>query len=234
MTRFIAIASGKGGTGKTTTAINLGIALNNLGLKVLVVDGNLTQPNVSLYLGFPQELHGLTEVLNGTKNIADTIYLHPSGMGLIPSNGSLHLDAGLSRNIGNAMIKLIGKAEVVIIDLGAGLGNEVRSVLKSADETLIVTNPDHGAINEAIRTAALAEQLGSVVTGVVLNKVTGNKQDIPLSRIKSIMNRPIISIVPEDKNVRESLLTKNPVVFTHPDSPASLEFKRLAELLQND
>ena len=234
MTRFIAIASGKGGTGKTTTSINLGVALNNLGLKVLVVDGNLTQPNVSLYLGFPQELHGLTEVLNGTKRITDTIYLHPSGMGLIPSNGSLRLDAGLSKNIGDVMLQLVGKAEVVIMDVGAGLGNEVKSILKSADETLIVTNPDNGAINEAIRTAALAEQLGSVVVGVVLNKVTGNKQDIPLSQIKSTMNRPIISIIPEDKKVRESLLMKNPVVFTHPDSPASLEFTKLAKLLQND
>jgi septum site-determining protein MinD len=234
MTRFIAVASGKGGTGKTTTAINLGIALNNLGLKVLVVDGNLTQPNVGLYLGFPQELHGLTEVLLGTKRISDAVYLHPSGMGIIPSNTSMHIEGDLSQDIGNAMLNLVGKADVVLMDVGAGHGNEVKSILKSSDETIIVTNPDQGAVNEAVRTAALAEELGSVVTGVVLNKVTGNKQDIPLSKLKSIINKPIISIIPEDKNVRESVLMKNPVVYTHPDSPASFEFKKLAEILQND
>lgn len=234
MTRFIAIASGKGGTGKTTTAINLGVTLNNQGLKVIVVDANLSQPNVSLYLGFPQNLHGLTEVLIGAKKTTDAIYLHPSGLGLIPSNGSVRLEGDLSKGIGNVMLDLVGKADIVLIDVGAGLGADVRSALKSADETLIVTNPDYAAINDAVRTAELAEELGSVVTGVILNKVTGNKQDIQLSRIKSIMNRPIISVIPEDKNVKESLLMKNPVVYTHPDSPASIEFKKLAELLQND
>jgi septum site-determining protein MinD len=234
MTRFIAVASGKGGTGKTTTAINLGIALNNLGLKVLVVDGNLTQPNVSLYLGFPQELHGLTEVLLGEKKISDTLYLHPSGMGIIPSNGSIRIEGDLSQDIGGAMLDLVGKADVVLMDAGAGLGNEVKSILKSADETIIVTNPDHGAVNEAVRTASLAEELGSVVTGVILNKVTGNKQDIPLSKLKSVIDRPIIGIIPEDRNVRESVLMKNPVVYTHPDSPAAVEFKKLADILQND
>ena len=234
MTRFIAIASGKDGTGKTTTAINLGVALNNLGLKVIVVDGNLTQPNVSLYLGFPQELHGLTEVLLGTKNINDAMYLHPTGMALVPSNASLRLEGSLSQKMGNVMLSLVGKANVVIVDVGSELNEEVRSVLKSTDETLIVTNPDRAAINEAISTAYFAEELGSVVSGIILSKVTGKKQDIPLSQIKSMINRPVISIVPEDKNVRESVSMKNPIVCTHPDSPAALEFKRLAEALQND
>ena len=234
MTRFIAIASGKGGAGKTTTAINLGVALSNLGLRVFVVDGNLTQPNINLYLGFPQELHGLTDVLLGNKGIKDIIYQHPSGMGVIPSNGAICLDGDLSRGIGTAMLELVGKADIVLIDVGAGLGNEVRSVLKSADETLIVTNPDHGAINEAIRTAAVAEEIGSVVIGIVLNKVAGNKLDIPLSRIRSATERPIISIIPEDRNVRKSLLMKSPVMCAHPDSPAAVEFKKLAELLHNE
>ena len=234
MTRFIAIASGKGGTGKTTTAINLGVTLNNQGLKVIVVDGNISQPNVSLYLGFPQDLHGLTDVLTGTKNITDTIYLHPSGLGLIPSNGSVRISGDISVGLGSAMLNLVGKADVVIIDIGAGHGAEVQSVLKSADETLIVTNPDHASINEAIRTSELAEELGSVVLGVVINKVTGNKQDIPPSKIKSMINKPIIGIIPEDKNVREALSMKNPVVYTHPESSASIEFKKIAELLQND
>ncbi|MBW2980220.1 P-loop NTPase [Candidatus Woesearchaeota archaeon] len=234
MTRFIAIASGKGGTGKTTTAVNLGVALNNLGLRVFVVDSNLTQPNIGLYLGFPQELHGFTDVLLGDKSITETIYEHPSGMGVIPSNGAVCLDGGTSRSIGSAMLELVGKADIVVIDVGAGLGNDVRSVFKSADETLIVTNPDHGAINEAVRTAAVAEELGSVVIGVILNKVTGNKLDIPLSQIKSAVNRPIISIIPEDRNVRKSLLMKSPVVCTNSDSPAAVEFQKLAELLHDE
>ena len=67
MTRFIAIASGKGGTGKTTTAINLGTAMTEFGREVIVLDANVSKPNVSLHLGTPKlkfTLHDALKVIN--------------------------------------------------------------------------------------------------------------------------------------------------------------------------
>src|SRR3989338_4734544 len=89
MTKFIAIASGKGGVGKTTTALNLGTALSNFGKDVVVVDANLSTPHISLHLGSPKLRVTLNDSLKGIVNIKDTAYLHPSGVRIIPSSIAL-------------------------------------------------------------------------------------------------------------------------------------------------
>ena len=63
MSRLIVITSGKGGVGKTTTAINLGAAINFLGEDVLIIDGNLTTPNIGVYLGSPEVPVNLNHVI---------------------------------------------------------------------------------------------------------------------------------------------------------------------------
>ena len=91
MTKLIAIASGKGGVGKTTTAINLGLALKNLGKDVLVVDGNLETPNLGLYLGVTKAPAFLHNVLSGNESILNAIFVHGSGLKVI--SGDIRLDS---------------------------------------------------------------------------------------------------------------------------------------------
>jgi len=75
MAKIITITSAKGGVGKTTTSINLGAALNAFGHDVVIVDANLTTPNVGLHLGAPIVPISLNHVLNGKADIEDAIYL---------------------------------------------------------------------------------------------------------------------------------------------------------------
>ena len=87
--KLLTIISGKGGVGKTTTAINLGAALNSFGKEVIVVDANLTTPNVGLHLGAPIVPVNLNHVLLGKAKISDAIYEHESGTKIIPSSLSV-------------------------------------------------------------------------------------------------------------------------------------------------
>src|SRR3989338_8055195 len=89
MTRVITITSGKGGVGKTTSAINIGAALNYLGKDVIVVDANLTTPNIGLHLGAPIVPVSLNHVLSGKAKISDALYEHESGLKIIPSSLSI-------------------------------------------------------------------------------------------------------------------------------------------------
>ena len=89
MTKVITITSGKGGVGKSTTAINIGAALNFFGKEVIIVDANLTTPNVGLHLGAPIVPVSLNHVLLGKAEIADAIYEHESGTRIIPSSLSV-------------------------------------------------------------------------------------------------------------------------------------------------
>ncbi|RMG76099.1 MAG: septum site-determining protein MinD, partial [Bacteroidetes bacterium] len=90
MSRLITITSGKGGVGKTTTAINLATAINSFGKEVVVVDANLTTPNVGLHLGAPIVPISLNHVLLGKAKVQDAIYEHESGTKIIPSSLSVN------------------------------------------------------------------------------------------------------------------------------------------------
>lgn len=229
MTRFIAVASGKGGAGKTTTAVNLAAALSSYGANVIILDGSLATPNVRYHLGFGSKLNSLQDVLLGKVGIDRAIYLHPTGLRAViaePSMESIHL-----KSIDSAAAALIGKSEIVIIDSAPGLGSAARSALECSDETIIVANPDAASLSDAARTISMAEHLGSNVIGVVLNKVSGKNHEIPLRRIESGLKKPVIGVIADDKNVPVSISLKQPVVCTHPESHAAIEFRNLAKMI---
>ena len=83
MTRFVGILSGKGGVAKTTTTVNLGAALNYFKRDVIIVDGNLSTPNLGLHLGIPIVPISLHDVLKNKNNIVESIYQHESGLKII-------------------------------------------------------------------------------------------------------------------------------------------------------
>ena len=158
MTRFIAVVSGKGGVGKTTTSLNLGIALKNLGKDSLVLDGNLTTPDIGLHLGVPKLPYTLNDVLAGKKSILNATYIHASGLKVIPADISFKALKKIDiKGLKKVFKDLKGTSEIVIIDCGAGLGKDVISVMNFADEVLVVTNPDLTAVTNALKTATSNE-----------------------------------------------------------------------------
>jgi len=229
MAKLITITSGKGGVGKTTTAINLGAALNSFGKEVIVLDANLTTPNVGLHLGAPIVPVNLNHVLNGKANIADAIYEHESGMKIVPSSLSVRelrkLNHGKLKEVGRKLRKM---ADYVIYDSAAGLGNEAIAAMESADELIIVTNPEIPAVTDALKTNKLAEQLGKSVRGVILTRSSGLKNEMPVENVQDMLELPILGVIPEDSDVRNSLLMKDALVHTHPRSRAARAYKKIA------
>lgn len=226
MTKFIAI-SGKGGVGKTTIAINLASAMHNIGKNVILLDANTTTPHIALHLGFPELKVSLHEVLEGKNKVAEAIYLHPSGLKVIPSNISKNPFYKKTRKFSSVFLELIGKAAIVIVDLPATLSEETLSVIRATDETIVITNPEISSLTDALKTINTAEELGSVVPGIILNKAKRNKK---IEGFKQLGEK-LIGVIPEDKNIPASLSMRHPVIYSHPLSPASFEFKKLADFL---
>lgn len=232
--KLISVISGKGGVGKTTSAINLGAALNSFGKDVIIVDANLTTPNVGLHLGAPIVPVNLNHVLSGKAKIYDAIYEHESGTKVVPSS----LSVKELRKINYSKLKDVGKslkklADYVVYDSAAGLGEDTLASIESADALVLVTNPEIPAVTDALKAAKLAEEFDKDIIGVIVTRVKGVKTEMPLSNIEEMLDLPILGVVPEDKNMQSALVMKDAIVHTHPTSRAAIAYKKIAAKIAN-
>lgn len=232
MSTLITVTSGKGGVGKTTTAINLAAALNDFGKDVVILDANLTTPNVGLHLGAPIVPVSLNHVLSGKAKVSDAVYEHESGTKIVPSS----LSARELKKINHSKLKDVGKnlkkmADYVIFDSAAGLGEEALASMEAADELIIVTNPEIPAVTDALKAAKAIEEMGKEVKGVIVTRVKNRKNEMPIENIEDMLELPILGVIPEDENVANSVVLKDALIYSHPKSKASRAYKKIAAKL---
>lgn len=224
--KVIGFLSGKGGVGKTTSALNTAAALHSYGVSTFLVDGNFTTPNIGIHLGLPAPRSSIHDVLKGKKEIHESVHNHASGLRFIP--GSLSVDdmEGLKLSRLKALRDL--KAHFIIVDGAAGLGNEAVSLMEHCDELIIVSCPELPALTDGLKTIKLAEIFGKKVKGVLITRVKGDRHEISLKNIEHLLETPVIGVIPEDETVQEALYMKDAIVFTHPHSNAGRAYRRFA------
>jgi septum site-determining protein MinD len=234
MNRIFVITSGKGGVGKTTTAINLGAAMNYFGKDVLIIDGNLSTPNVGIHLNSPEVPINLNHVLLGKADPREAVYEHKSGLKVMPSSLSIkELKKVKPEKISSFKKDFKEISDYIIVDSSAGLGEETLAAIELADELIIVTNAEMPAITDALKTIKIAEQMKKPITGVIVTRVRKDNIEMTPETVKDMLETPILGMIPEDMNVKRSLNQKDAVVHTHPKSDASRAYKEIAARLVN-
>jgi len=232
MGKVFVIISGKGGVGKTTSAINIGSSINSLGKDVIVADANLTTPNIGLHLGSPIVPITINHVISNKARAEDAIYQHESGMKILPASLSLSdlEDLNYSRlpDIAKRLRKI---ADYTILDSAAGLGEEARYAMKAADEVIIITNPEMSAITDALKTIKLAEQMKKDICGCIITRHTGNSSEMDIPTISDMLEIPILGIIPEDNAIKESQKIKDAVIHTHPKSKSAKAYHKVVKKL---
>lgn len=234
MKKLIVITSGKGGVGKTTSAINLGAAINKFGGDVLVIDANLSTPNIGIHLNSPEVPVNLNHVLLKKAEPYEAVYEHESGMKIMPSS----LSVRELKKIKPDRIKYFKDdfkriADYVIMDSSAGLGHEATSVMEMADEIIVVTNPEIAAITDALKTIKLAEQMGVPIMGVIVTRVRKDRIEMQPDTVKEMLEVPILGMIPEDMAIKESINMKDAVVHTFPKSKPARAYKEIAARIMN-
>jgi len=232
MKKIIVITSGKGGVGKTTTVINLAAAINHFGKDVLIVDGNLTTPNIGIYLNSPEVPVTLNHVLSGKAKLIESIYVHKSGFKVLPSSLSVkELNKIKTENLKLIKNELKNFSEYVLVDSSAGLGKETLNTLEIADEIIVVTNPELPAITDALKVIKVAEKMKKKILGAIVTRVRKDKIEMQPDNVKELLEIPILGMVPEDISVKKSLNSKDAVVHSHPKSYAARAYKEIAARL---
>ncbi len=235
MTKFIAVVSGKGGVGKTTTTINLGQALTNLGKKVVLVDGNLVTPNLALHLGLISPEGTLNKFMRKEKSLKEVLYLHECGISMIPASPSYsEFQKTNPQKLDKVFEHLNKVADIILVDAPSGLGYEVSQILKNSDEALIIVSPTLSSVMDGLKTIQLAKSYNNTITGAVLNMSHGGRHELKKSEVEEILGFPIIAEVRHDRKMRKALHKQMPLNFLYPRSRSARQFTALAQHISQE
>lgn len=237
MSRVIGILSGKGGVGKTTLVANLGATLTNEFKKnVIVVDSNIKTSHLGLHLGLYEDLPvTLKDVLSRKTSVNYAVYIHPqTGIRLLPAPLNAR-DVILDRDRFQSVVdQLKRNYNIALIDIAPGLGRETIIASSVIDEGIIVTTPDLPAVTDAIKTIDLLKRLHKEVSGIVINRKKNEKYELSVEEICSNVECDLLSVIPEDKKVPESISKGIPLVIMDKNSLASNAMKILAGKIINE
>lgn len=227
MTRFIVVASGKGGVGKTTLSANLAVTLAQFGKKVAVIDADIVMANLEIIMGLRNPPVALIDSLSGMVSIEDVMYEGPCGVKVIPAG--ITLDGFNEENMENlkASLKEI-PADTDILVIDAPAGRDAAMVMDDGQEVIIVTLPEVSSVSDALKMKILAERMGAKVIGVIMNRVENKPRELDKEEVENTLDSSVISIVPESEKVKEALAYEVPFVLEYPDSPPSIKIKKLA------
>lgn len=231
MARFIAIASAKGGVGKTTFVTNLATALAQQGKRVIAVDSNVTTSNLGLHLGIPLYPYTIQDVLKGRATVKQALYYHPAGFRIMPADVSIKkLMIPRSHRLVNLLTKL-DHADYALIDCAAGLGRESLAAVEAADEMITVTLPELPALTDALKVIKFGDRFGTKQVGVVVNRVAKERHEYSQQEIEDFLGVPVITMIPEDPAIRRSIAHKTPLVIHKPRSKSAKHFHHVASRL---
>lgn len=229
-----AIASGKGGVGKTTLTINLGAALAARGRTTVIVDADLGMANMATFLGLESSAPNLHDVLAGSIQIHEAAAEIEDGFAVIPGGNSLEAFAEADTEVLESVIDELREAfDIVLIDVGAGLSHDTVLPIGLADEIILVATPDLAAIENAEKSKQLAERMGKQILGIVLTR-TGSQFDLDVNTVGRELEVLVLAVIPEDEAVHESLDARTPVVNLRPTAPAAIGFAGLARYLDGE
>ncbi|WP_222917280.1 cell division ATPase MinD [Natrinema sp. SYSU A 869] len=226
-----AIASGKGGVGKTTTTVNLGTALAEAGERVAIVDADLGMANLAGFVSLTPDSTTLHDVLAGDASIDDATYRLADNIVAVPSGTNLDEYAETSpEGLREAVEELQSQFDYVFLDVGAGISHETVLPLGLADAVVLVSTPEPAAVHDTKKTIELTDRAGGEIAGLVLTR-THPDGDVSHDEIADRLEVPLLGTIPEDPAARDSVYAGTPLVVFEPQGPAAVAYRRLtAEL----
>ena len=242
--QVIAVTGGKGGVGKTTVAVNLSLALAELGRRVVLLDGDLGLASIDALLGLSPQ-YTLADLIEGHCELSDLLVQGPGGVRIVPAASGIQNMARLSpaqyAGLIQAFSDIGDSIDVLVIDTAAGIGDSVVSFVRAAQEVLLVVSDEPTSITDAYalikllsrdygmnRFQVLANMTQSPQEGralfAKLTKVTDNFLDVALC---------YVGAVPYDECMRKAVQKQRAVYEAFPRSKCAQAFQSIARKIDD-
>ena len=248
LARVITVTSGKGGVGKSNTAINLAIQFRKMGQRVIILDADFGLANIEIMFGTVPK-HNLCDLIYQGKNIKEIITWGPGDVGFISGGSGIAGLSNLSRDylvyIIQNLAELDAIADVIIIDTGAGISDAALEFLVASGEILLVTTPEPTSITDSYsllkalnRHPRFSKEASQIK--VIANKVDRDEAGLALfNKLNVVVQRylklPIsyLGTVPQDEKLSQAVMQQTPVSLANPQAKSAKAYERIAAVLMN-
>ncbi len=232
MVEAFAVASGKGGTGKTTSTLALGMALSET-YDVTVIDADTGMANVLFHAGLADVETTLHDVLADDAPVEAAVY-DRFGMSVVPCGTSLDgfQDADPTR-LRDVVATLATDTDVILLDSAAALGSRAGVLpVVLADRVVVVLQPTIPSLSDALKVQEYAATYDTSVAGLVFNRVADDENiDAIATKAERYFDGETLSHVPESDTVRAARRAGEPLLAHAPNSPASSAYRQAADRL---
>lgn len=239
----VAIASGKGGVGKSSVAVNLGISLAKQGRRVCIFDADTGLANINILLGLTPK-HTLEHVLFGARSIEEIMLEAPHGLKVIPgANGisecvSLHPRQQL--RLTRELARIEGEFDYLLLDTAAGIADTTLDFICSAQTVLVVITPEPTSLTDAFSLVKLLQRRRrNPAVQVLVNMCASTNQAREIyHRFSAAVEKYIglrtryLGFLLRDESLRAAVTLQSPVALFPESDPSSRGFMRLAEALE--
>ena len=246
LARVITVTSGKGGVGKSNTAVNLAIQLKKLGQRVIILDADFGLANIEIMFGAIPK-HNLSDLIYQGKNIKEIITWGPGNVGFISGGSGIAGLSNLSKDYLAYIIQNLEEldtiADIIIIDTGAGISDAVLEFLVASGEILLVTTPEPTSITDsyslvkALNRHPRYSRENSQIK-VIANRVDSTDEGKDLfNKLNSVVSRylklPIeyMGAVPYDSQLSKAVMQQMPVSLQTPSAKSAQAYERIAGAL---
>jgi septum site-determining protein MinD len=220
--RVIVVTSGKGGVGKTTTTANLGMALSNLGKKVVLIDADIGLRNLDIVLGLENRIvYDIVDVIEEKCKLKQALIKdkRQANLALLPAAQTKDKSAVNPEQMIEVCEELKKEFDIIMIDCPAGIEQGFKNAIAAATESIIVTNPEVSSIRDADRIIGLLEAEDREMTPpkLIVNRIRMEmvKENEMLNEhdVKEILGIDLLGVVPDDESIITSTNKGTPAVL---------------------
>jgi flagellar biosynthesis protein FlhG len=241
--RVVAIASGKGGVGKTNVVAGLAMALARDGQRVAVLDADFGLANLDILLGL-SPTYTLEHVLGGEKLLEEILLDGPFGIRIIPASSGIQeltrLDAAAELRLVQGLQRVSAGIDWLLIDTAAGIHDSVIKLLMAAQEVLLVTTPEPTALVDVyamVKVVHLRDPRKPL--WLLVNNAQGQEEaEETIDQLQAATRRflkrelNVLGMVPADPWVLQAVRQQRGVLELFPQAPAALALAAAARRLQ--